>query len=145
MVLGLLACGCQPGVKWDLRPYDDVHARALREKKLTFVYFRNWASVACTEFEDKVLKQPPVLQALEPLVCVPLDLLWDKALAERWGISEIPGCAVVGQDSQLLEKVQGAVSAEQLLSAVQAAKAKGAAAPAAPASQASRPVEMSKN
>lgn len=102
--------------------FDPVHADAQRDHKLTFVYFRNWAVPACTRFEENVLKDPAILQAVAELYCAVLDFHMDRQLAEDWGIAAPPGVAVVDPDRRILARLSGEVSAAELLAAIQTAK-----------------------
>ncbi|MBU0617547.1 MAG: hypothetical protein KKI02_07505, partial [Planctomycetes bacterium] len=91
---GALSEGCSPGVQWRGLTFEPVHADARRDRKLTFVYFRHWAVVACTDFEENALKSPEVLEALRPggpLYCAVLDAYADRRLASEWGIEDPPG------------------------------------------------------
>lgn len=130
--LCLLLAGCQPGVRWRLGRYEEAWADARQQRRLTFVYFRNWYSVDCTRFEDDVLKQPQVRAALDAFVCVPLEYEVDRALAERWNLSGTPAYAIVAPDGTVLEKGEGSCSAEELLAAIERARERfGAARPTA--------------
>ncbi len=118
-----LACGgCNQGVHWQLGRYEDALKRGQREKKLTFVYFRSWYSVECTDFEEHVLKDAEVLAETNGMVCVPLDYDWDQPLAGRWGLKKVPAFALVGPDSEVLAKRQAPLSREDLLTDIKAAR-----------------------
>jgi hypothetical protein len=116
------ASGCQPGVQWRLGPYEDARVQAQTQRQLTFVYFRTWYSVECTRFEEDVLKQPRVLEALKGLVAVPLEYDVDRNLAQRWGLTQVPAFAIVGPSGNVLASGQGVVSVEVLLAAIDRAK-----------------------
>lgn len=119
----LAATGCQSAVRWEIGTFDDAQKIALQTHRLTFVYFRSWYLVECTQFEDKVLSNPAVRAALDPLVCVPLDFDWDRPLATRWGLTRSPAIAVVDQDRQALAKAEGDMTVQQVLDALSAASA----------------------
>ncbi len=127
LVLGLLgACtpGCSPGIHWRGLIFEPVHADAQRDQKLTFVYFRHWAVIACTDFEENVLKDPAVLHALRPdgaYYCVVLDAYADRQLAKDWGIEEPPGVAILDPEDHVLARLSGEISVEQLLAVIQEA------------------------
>lgn len=129
--------GCSTAVRWELGTFDDAFARSVKQNKLTFVYFRSWYSVDCTNFEDQVLSHPRVLAALDALVAVPLEYDWDKPLADRWGLTRTPATAIVDRDRQVLAKTNGVVSVQQMLDALSVAAAAQAPAQSAP-SQPSR-------
>jgi hypothetical protein len=105
-----------------LTVFDPVYAKSRAENKLTFVYFRNWYATGCTEFEENVLKQPPVLHATTDLACVPLDFDWDRPLAERWGIRQTPAFVIVDPEGRVLARGEGDISLETLLDAIGQAK-----------------------
>ena len=125
---GLLLCvlvvgsGCQPGVQWRLGPYEDARVQAQTQRQLNFVYFRTWYSVECTRFEEDVLKQPRVLEALKGMVSVPLEYDVDRDLAQRWSLTQVPAFAIVDPARNVLASGQGVVSADVLLAAIDRAK-----------------------
>jgi hypothetical protein len=129
--LAAALAGCQPGVRWRLGFVEDALAAGRAEHKLTFVYFRNWYSVECTDFEEHVLQEPRVLAATAGMVCVPLELnvAADRHLAESWGIKEAPGFAIVDPTGAVLETGSKNITVESLLAAMQ--RASGRAAPTA--------------
>lgn len=120
-----LTCGCSPGVQWRGYTFDPVYADSRRDQKLTFVYFRHWAVTACTDFEEKVLKHPAVLQELHSggaFYCAVLDFLLDRPLADQWQIAAPPGVVILAPDERVLAKLDGAITADDLLKALRAAK-----------------------
>lgn len=117
-----LVFGCSSGIRWRGYTFDRVHAEGQRDGKLTFVYFRHWSVVACTTFEEDVLKEPAVLQATAALYCVPLDFHWDRPLADRWGIPEPPGVVILDPEGRARARLSGEISVEQLLDAIRTAQ-----------------------
>jgi hypothetical protein len=126
LVLVAPLTGCSPGLRWRLVRVEDALAEGHTQNKLTFVYFRSWASVDCTDFEEKVLKQPAVLEASASLVCVPLDTAVDRdrQLAERWHLRKVPAFAIVDPAGVVLESGSGAITRDNLLAAFASAKHK---------------------
>ena len=120
--IGLGTAGCSAGIRWQGYVFDPVYAKSRAENKLTFVYFRNWYAIECTEFEENVLKQPVVLEATADLACVPLDFDWDRPLADKWGIRQAPAFVIVDPAGRILARREGAISLEALLDAVDQAK-----------------------
>jgi hypothetical protein len=118
----LLSGGCARSVKWRLDSFDRVQADSRVQNKLTFVYFRNWYSVECTRFEESVLKDPAVLDALLPFNCVPLDFDRDRPLAEAWGIQKPPAFVVVDGTSRVMASGMGAMSVTGVLDALRRAR-----------------------
>jgi hypothetical protein len=121
---GALSEGCSPGVQWRGLTFEPVHADARRDRKLTFVYFRHWAVVACTDFEENVLKSPEVLEALRPdgpFYCAVLDAYADRRLASEWRIEGPPGIAVLDPAGRVLVRLSGEITIEQLLAATRQA------------------------
>ena len=119
-----LSAGCSPGVQWRGLIFEPVHADARRDNKLTFVYFRHWAIVACTEFEENVLKSPQVLDALRPdgaFYCAVLDAYADRRLASRWGVEDPPAVVILDPAGRVLARLNGEISIEELLAATQSA------------------------
>lgn len=116
--------GCSPGVRWRGYSFDPVHAESQRDQKLTFVYFRHWAVIACTDFEENVLKNPAVLEALKPtgpLYCAVLDFHWDRPLAEEWGVEAPPGVVILDPEGRVLARLSGETTVEELLESIQKA------------------------
>ncbi len=118
----LAAAGCAPSVRWRIDSFERAHAESRQTNQLTFVYFRNWYSVDCTDFEENVLKQPTVLEALRELLCVPLDFEWDRPLADNWAIDRVPAFVIVDPDGRLLARGEGEITVETLLQAIQQAR-----------------------
>lgn len=127
-LLGMLGCD---GVRWRLDRYDRVHDDAVRDKRLTFVYFRHWAAVQCTEFEEKVLKDAAVLAETKHFYCVPLAFDWDRELADQWDVREPPGVVIVGVDDRVLGKLCGVITRDALLALMRRAVADSQPASAA--------------
>jgi hypothetical protein len=124
--------GCSSGIRWHGYTFDSVHAESRQDQKLTLVYFRHWSVIACTEFEDNVLKDPRVLEVSADLYCVPLDFNWDRPLAEEWGITELPGVVILDPEERILARLSGDISVEKLLDAI--AEAQSQFAPASKSS-----------
>lgn len=118
----IVPAGCTPGIQWRDYAYDAARDASRRGNKLAFIYFRQWSSVECTQFEEKVLKDPRILQATTDLYCVALEFGWDEGLARDWGITAPPAVALVDPQGRVLAKSEGLVSAEELLKRVQAAQ-----------------------
>lgn len=121
-LIGLGTPGCSPGIRWQGYVFDPVYAKSRAENKLTFVYFRNWYAVECTEFEESVLKQPVVREAVANLISVALSFDWDRPLADRWGIRQTPAFVIVDPEGRVLAHGEGDISLEALLDAVEQAK-----------------------
>jgi len=122
MIVTLLSGGCSAGIKWHGYTFDPVHAEARRDEKLTFVYLRHWSVVACTDFEENVLKDPAVREATADYYCVPLDILWDRPLADQWRIAEPPGVVILAPDGRVLARLTGEITKDGLLAAIQTAR-----------------------
>lgn len=118
-----LLTGCAPGILWRNYVYEPVHTDAVRDQKPVLVYFRHWASVECTKFEEQVLKDPRVREATVGFYCVPLQIDWDHLLAERWGIPDPPGVVLLTPDERVLARLSGEISIDQLLGAMRSAAA----------------------
>ena len=129
----LAAAGCNPGVRWELRPYSEAHQLAQNSGKLTFVYLRNWYMVECTDFEEKVLKDPEVLAETHTMVCVPLNFDYDRPLAEQWQLKKPPAYVIVGPDDQVLARHDAPVRRDELLLGIRTARDKFAARDRSPA------------
>ncbi len=125
----LLACGaglgggCARGVHWRIGTFEEAHREAQRTDQLTLVYFRSWYLVECTEFEERVLRDPAVLAESDRMVCVPLDFDWDRRLAERWELEDVPAVAVVGPHGEVLAKHGGPLTKTELLALIETARA----------------------
>lgn len=126
--------GCAPGVQWRGYIYEPVYSDARRDQKITLAYFRHWSVVACTDFEEKVLKNPAVLAATRAFYCVALDILIDDELATSWSVREPPGVVLIAPDGRVLETLTGRITADQLLMALTRARsvAASSSAPATP-------------
>lgn len=88
------------------------------------VYLKHWTVVACAEFEENVLKSPRVIEALgpdRPLYCVKLDGYADRRLARQWGVERLPGVVILDPVGEVLARLSGEITEEQLLAAVRGA------------------------
>lgn len=116
LALGLFfVSGCSPGINWRGYAYEPVHTQSREENKLTLVYFRSWYLVACTEFEENVLKKPEVIRATTDLNCVALDFDWDRPLADAWDIREAPAIVIIDPEERVLGAATGQITLETLL------------------------------
>jgi len=125
----VLLAGCNGGIHWEGPSYSDASATARRTNKLTFVYFRSWYLVECTNFEEQILKQPDILAETRSVVCVVLDYDWDRPLAQKWGLKTVPAFAIVAPDGNVLVRQAAPITHDDLLRAIRSAK-KGATGPA---------------
>lgn len=130
--VALFAGGCAPRIPWRFSDYEEARQTAERENKLTFVYFRNWYAVECTRFEDNVLSAQAVVDAVSDMVCVPLDLDWDRPLARTWDIDQAPAIVVTEPDGSRLAGRAGACSVQELLAIVHEARQRHVAAASQP-------------
>ncbi len=124
--MGLLAAaggGCSRGIAWHPVPFRKAMREAQKRDQLVFVYLRHWTSIACTKFEDQVLSDPAVLEATRDLYCVPLDITWDRELAQQWGVLEVPAVVIFSPDGRQLATLSGTISLRQVLDAIVTAKA----------------------
>jgi hypothetical protein len=128
IVLGFVATvagACSPGIRWRGYTFEPVLADSQRDGKLTFVYFRHWTVVACTEFEENVLKAPAVREQLQPngaFYCAVLDFALDRSLAQQWGIEAPPAVVILAPDGRVLARLTGEISRDELLRAIETAK-----------------------
>jgi len=116
--------GCTPGVRWEVGAFQEVFARTSRQHKLTFVYFRNWYSIECTNFEEKVLKNVEVLFETTTMVNIPLDFDYDRVLAEQWDIAAVPAYVLLAPDGQVLALRNPPLTRDQLLTDIRDARYK---------------------
>jgi hypothetical protein len=135
VAIGLV--GCNGGIHWQGPTFADGQALARRSNKLTFVYFRSWYLVECTDFEEKILKDPEVLAETRGLVCVVLDFDWDRPLAQQWHLKTVPAFAMVAPSGELLGAQCAPITREELLRVIRSAKEKlgSHTQPAAPPSK----------
>lgn len=124
LLLALISGGCAAGVQWEIGPYADMQRRAAAADKLTFIYFRSWYLVECTQFEENVLKDPEVLAELRSVVAVPLDFDYDQPLAQQWGIDDRPAYVIVSPDRTVLSRNQIPITKQELLEDLRGAKDK---------------------
>lgn len=71
-----------------------------------------------------MLKDPAVRQAVADLYCVVLDFHLDRRLAQQCDVSAPPGIAIIGPNRHLLARLSGEASVDQVLAAIDAAKAR---------------------
>ncbi len=115
-------CGGKPGINWRFTSYEDGLVQAEREKKLTFVYFRDWYSAECARFEEEVLKDSQVRGLTNDMVSIPLEFFWVRTLAREFSIRKVPGWAVVTPAGKLLVRGEGYTSVAEVLAALRAAQ-----------------------
>lgn len=118
------ALGCNPGINWQLGSFEDVRRQNRDVDKLIFVYFRNWYMVECTQFEDRVLSSPEVLEQTNDMINIPLNYDWDQSLADRWGLDTAPAFVILDPQEQVLERGSGDVTKKELLDALYSARQK---------------------
>lgn len=125
LLLMLGVTGCHEGVAWNYYEYAPALAQSQANHELIFVYFRDWASVECTQFEDNVLKQPSARAAIDPLNAVVLQwsTLVDAPLVQRWQITNAPAYVIAEPDETILVKRTHPITLEQLLQDIGQAQA----------------------
>jgi hypothetical protein len=123
--LAALATGCTADVAWRGFSYAGVQELSRKEHRLTFVYMKDWISPRCTQFEENVLKSPPVLAATADLNCakVQWDTFVDRPLAATWGVTEAPAVVILDPEERVLAVLYGDIAPEALLKAIAGAKA----------------------
>ena len=129
--LGLLAtyaAGCSSGIPWRGFTFERVHEQSRRDHKLTFVYFRHWSVIACTDFEEDVLEDAAVRKATADLYCVPLDFHWDRTLADEWDVQEPPAVVILDPRRRVMASRSGAISVKELLEMIESARREFASA-----------------
>jgi len=122
VVLPAVMAGCGGGIHWQGPTFPEARARACRTNQLTFVYFRSWYLVECTDFEERVLKDPAVLSETRDMVCVALDFDWDRPLAQQWELNAVPAFAIVAPNGEVLCRRQAPITRDELLAALRSAK-----------------------
>lgn len=123
----MLTAGCATAIRWEGPTFSEAQSRARERGELTFVYFRSWYLVECTDFEDRVLKAPDVVAACRDMTCVVLDYDWDKPLARQWSLDAPPAFALVSPDGELLAKQHAPITHNELIEAIRAARTRYAA------------------
>ncbi len=104
--------------------FQEVFARTCQQRKVTFVYFRNWYSIECTNFEEKTLKDVEVLFETTSMVNIPLDFDYDRVLAEQWDIDAVPAYVLLAPDGQVLAMRKPPLTRDQLLTDIRDARYK---------------------
>lgn len=112
-------------MQWRGFAYEPVFTESRRDAKLTLVFLRNWYSIECTEFEERVLGDPEIIAATRDLYCVKLEESTpvDRALALAWGVDVTPALVIVTPNAEVLVRRQGELSKADVLEAIAAAKA----------------------
>ncbi|TWT46310.1 hypothetical protein RAS1_27640 [Phycisphaerae bacterium RAS1] len=131
----LFGAGCAPRIPWRFTDYNEARETAQRESKPVFVYFRNWYAVECTKFEDDVLSAQAVVDAVSGMICVPLDLDWDKPLARGWDIDSAPAVVMTDPAGVRLAGRTGACSLGELLALIHEARERFSASASQPTSR----------
>ncbi|MBI5866134.1 MAG: hypothetical protein HZB38_16820, partial [Planctomycetes bacterium] len=80
---------------------------------------------------------PTVRTATQAYYCVVLAYNVDKPLAERWGVTDAPGVALIGSNGRVLETSSGFIDRNTLLALFK--KADGEAPPAPASTTAPKP------
>ena len=133
LLFALLTGGCGGDIRWRAEhEFAPVFAESQRDHKLTFVYFRSWYLVQCTEFEDTALRHPEAARETRSMNCVKLDFDANAALTRRWGLAEAPAIAVLDWSGQPLSTAYGPITRERLLETLREAAARGSGQPSSP-------------
>ena len=97
----------QTPMKWE-SDLQNAASRAAMLNRLVLVHF--WAPwcTACHKMEKEVFSQPDVQSAIQAnYVAVRLNVDHNRALAERYGITQLPTDVVIAPDGRLLERQPG--------------------------------------
>lgn len=78
------------------------------------LYFRDPSAPACRKFESEILAKPEIVEHLNRYVLLQLNPRWNESLAANLGIYRVPGLAIRDSKGQVLYRVQGHISAEEL-------------------------------
>ncbi|MCA9243389.1 MAG: hypothetical protein KDA32_05505 [Phycisphaerales bacterium] len=114
----LAGCG---GLRWNLTA-EPAYSQSREASKLTFFYFRSWASVACTRFEDQALSDPAVEAALAEMTPIKLDIIADRALAGTFGVTKPPAIVIANPAGKALVTREGEMTKEEVLAAIDEAR-----------------------
>lgn len=104
------------GMKW-YRNYEDGRAAAAEQDKPVLVYF--WAVWCkfCTTMHEEVYPDPEISKILkEDFVLVAVDLDENKIDARRFGVQYPPYLIFLNSKGEIITRVPGFASKEQLLS-----------------------------
>lgn len=139
-ILALLSAGCSPPI-WNAYAFDAEQVEKTRADQPVFIYFRSWADPQCTKFEQNVLEQADVRSALAGSYRVVLEhsVEKDAQRAKQWGVTDIPGVAMLGMRGQLLASASGYMTRETLLALIQRGKQEYAATKSSATPAASTP------
>lgn len=97
-----------------------------------FVYFRSWASVESTRFEENVLNLPEVRAELTPFYCVVLEHSADHGLAAGWDVHQPPAVVFLDDQGRLLQKISDGLTRATLQQAIAEVRQRLAASQPAP-------------
>ncbi len=114
--------GCHGQQRWEYANYPEVQRRAAAEGKLTLVYFKSWYRIESTRFEEDVLEDPAVRDALDGMARVMLDRDYDQELAQRWGLTKVPSYAIISPEGDVLVRDQAPITRDALLKGIRKAR-----------------------
>jgi thiol:disulfide interchange protein len=107
-------------------------ARAEKQDKLILLkFYADWCA-PCRALSENIMPQEQVQEALENWTVIDVDVDRQGNYANQYNVSVIPTLVTMSPNGEVLGRIDGMVSAEQLVAFLQAAekKAKGQAQPA---------------
>lgn len=130
-----LACplaGCID-YKWEYDANRAV-ARAREENKTLFIYFWLWVAPECGQMDRDVFPDPQVAKLFKDTVNCQLDLVWNREIAGKYGVTMAPSYVIVRPDGKRRTRT-GFMPKEQFIAWAQSALGDEEAAPAPPPPQ----------
>lgn len=119
----VLLAGCGPGVRWRYEwSFYQAFGDSKSNEKLTFVFFRQYYSVACTQMDDQVFNTPELQEATRDMNCIRPELDLQKSLAAAWGVDSVPSYVIVAPTGRVLIQRVGMFTVDQVLADIQQAR-----------------------
>lgn len=126
IILGPQQPAAGPHLTWD---YDNepaaLEAAKQEDKLLILDFYASWCA-ACNELDHKTFSNQKVINRLENYVTVKLDFSTksDEALTEKYKIVGLPVVIFMDAESNVYERIEGFVDAEEMLKIIDKVKVK---------------------
>jgi thiol:disulfide interchange protein len=105
------SAGCSP-VRWE-RNYQTGVQRAAQLGRRALVQFHSHMNPACREMDEEAFADPDVQRMLQNFVCIRVDDVMDRKLAEQFGVQVLPSFYVIRPDMTLAGSQAGKLDAEK--------------------------------
>src|SRR5687767_4121181 len=100
-----IAGGCSP-VRWE-RSYEAGIQQSVQSGRRALVQFHSHMNSDCREMDDEAFADPDVQRTLQNFVCIRVDDVLDRKLAQQFGVQVLPSFYIIRPDMTVAGQQSG--------------------------------------